>query len=175
MPNYFPFDLSFTLLLQQINLPGFDGVMKAISFLGEPKIGAVLIILISAAFYFWVSKRSGIIIAVSTFGAIIIGEIIKILIRRPRPDPILIHQYLPELKPDSFPSGHVLFFIGLFGSLMFLTHNKKLKSLLVLPIILMGISRIYLGEHWLSDVLGSVVLGGVWLFVVARRFRVWNH
>jgi len=183
VPNYFPFDLQFALYLQQIQISWFSALMKAISFLGEPKQALVLIIGISGAFWYLHNKKSGIFIAISSFGAIIIGEIVKFIVKRPRPDPNLIHQYLPELKPDSFPSGHVLIFLGLFGFIFYLVQkemkgglSKKItQAFLILLILLMSISRIYLGEHWLSDVIGSLVIGGVWLYVIAKRFQLWNH
>ncbi len=104
----------------------------------------------------------------------------KKLIHRPRPISPLIQTVEHLTKNDSFPSGHVMFAIGLYGFLLFLsftqikkTHPSRNISLVIfsIPIILMGISRIYLGSHWFSDVLGAYFLSLSWLMVMIWAYR----
>jgi undecaprenyl-diphosphatase len=95
----------------------------------------------------------------------------KLLVARPRPTPHLVEVMQPA-DGTSFPSGQVMAYIALWGLLFclggILLRGKawqRLPFLVVagLLVVLIGPSRIYMGEHWASDVLGSYLLGGAWL------------
>ena len=74
----------------------------------------------------------------------------------------------------SFPSGHAFISLVFYGLLMYfvIRHEYTLRAKILtclasgLFIVLVGFSRLYLGVHWPSDVIGSWVMGGVWLAVV---------
>jgi undecaprenyl-diphosphatase len=80
---------------------------------------------------------------------------------------------------SGFPSGHVLTFTALCGFLAFLVYTLLKPSwgrttLLVTAfvlVILMGVSRIYQGQHWFSDVMGAYLLGSLWLALTIRVYR----
>lgn len=95
---------------------------------------------------------------------------IKRLINRPRPKPVLV-RVKRQSRGQSFPSGHVASSIVFWGwlSAMALVRKEKNRGIrtallvLSLPIIaLIGPSRVYLGDHWATDVLGGYLYGGGW-------------
>jgi undecaprenyl-diphosphatase len=100
------------------------------------------------------------------------------MIQRPRPTGDLV-AVVSMLDSYSFPSGHVMFYIGFFGFLFFLTFtllkHSWMRSLLLTLfgglIVLVGISRIYLGHHWASDILGASLLGGLTLTFILQFYR----
>lgn len=179
--DYFNFDLKATLFIQEFRWSGFDLLMRIVTQSGTVPIGS-LIILVVAGLLFWLKKfKAGAMVIVSSYGVMVISWVLKELVARPRPSAKLIHQIGLYPKSDSFPSGHVLFAVGLYGFLFFLVFTqlkerfllkKVLLGILSLPLILMGLSRIYLGAHWFSDVLGAYLVGYIWLFVMIHLYHL---
>jgi membrane-associated phospholipid phosphatase len=170
----FSLDLDVTQNIQQISLPGFDFAMRFLSKMGDVYWGSLLI----TAFFFIAiylkKQKDALLILLSAIGVGVLSVILKAYVSRPRPDPEIISQIGNFLREDSFPSGHVLHAIGLYGFLIFLVivhvKSRYLEAVLVVPLLLiiifMGVSRIYLGAHWFSDTLGSYLIGGVWLYIM---------
>lgn len=179
---YFSFDLYVTKLIQGVNLPFFDLVMRLLTEVGSLSV-AIYMVFAAVVFLVLIRRRSdALLIAVSILGTYVISGVLKFLVSRPRPDPLLINQDQVYLVADSFPSGHVMFAIGFFGAVLFLAFSRLKNnyfrigvSLLCLVIIgLMGVSRIYLGAHWFSDVLGSYLVGYVWLLLLIRMNKFFS-
>lgn len=176
---YFWFDLLITKSMQQISLPIFQDFMKAVSFAGSITGGGTILIIACLVLIFFKKKVEAVLIIISTAGIYLAGFILKALIARPRPDPALIFQLEIEKKADSFPSGHVLFAMGFYALLFFLVFSllkknlarKIILAILLFEIITMGFSRIYLGVHWFSDVLGSYIFGSIWLLLMVFMYR----
>lgn len=163
---YFPLDLTISQLLQSLRSPFFHALMVAITWLGYmPQ--AVVVLLLPAVLAWWLGYRwEAAMIVASGLGVVVINTVVKLVVARPRPPDTLVEVY-NTLSTNSFPSGHVMFAVGLFGFLLFLAFTLLRRSVLrtllltlfALLIGLMGISRVYVGEHWASDVLGAYLLG----------------
>ncbi|MBI2601047.1 phosphatase PAP2 family protein [Candidatus Daviesbacteria bacterium] len=171
---YFYFDLYITINIQKINFPLWGELMYLITLVGNLPWVIVIVSTILMISIILKKIKDSLMILISTTGAIAISHFFKFLINRPRPDNHLINQFDKFAYSDSFPSGHVLFYIGFFGFLFFLTFANLKKTwlrqfllvILGLMIILIGFSRIYRGAHWFSDVLGAYLIGLVWLLVM---------
>lgn len=134
-------------------------LMKIITFFGGPVclIGITIVLLIVIK-----RKKVGILIGANLIIVTILNQILKFILQRPRPTE---YRIIDE-SGYSFPSGHSMASMAFYGFLIYLIYknisNKYLKwSLIVilsLLIISIGISRIYLGVHYTSDVLGGFLL-----------------
>lgn len=137
-------------------------VNKCFTFLGS----TLFIIILSVFFFFFYlfkkRKNCSFIIASTIIISTILNNVIKLIIRRERP---LVLALVNE-KSFSFPSGHTMASTALYGILLYFVIksnlNKKVKIflsiILVLIPLLVGVSRIYLGAHYASDVLGGFIL-----------------
>jgi membrane-associated phospholipid phosphatase len=174
----FPLDLQITRGLQSIHSPVFAGLMIAVSwpgFLPQSAVLTGLIVLLILGFGLQWEALVALMAALLSFG---LNLLVKALIQRPRPAATLVHT-LATLTGYSFPSGHVMFYTGFFGFIVFLAFTLLKPSLkrslslafFSLLVLLVGLSRIYTGEHWPSDVLGAYLLGSLTLVAVIQLYR----
>ncbi len=177
--QYFSIDLVITQFIQRINVFGFDELMRFVTFLGNAEGMTVIVVLLSIYGFVIGKRHAPLLLLVSTVGGVLLSYLFKVIILRPRPDPLLIHQVGNFVWSDSFPSGHVMGAISLYGFLLYIVYSqlkpgflrKMVIGICVVMIVLMGISRIYLGAHWFSDVLGAYLIGFVWLSVVVFTYH----
>lgn len=176
----FPFDLKISHELQEVENPVFALVMEGVSALGDTWMGMVMIGTVFALLL----ARGRVLEAVfvlATMTNFPLTSVIKVLVGRPRPPDFFLDPadiFLP-VNQFSFPSGHVLFFMVFFGFLAFLAwlHLTGYVRTLVLSscgtlLLLIGVSRVYLGAHWASDVLGSYVIGALWLLFLILGYQL---
>ena len=177
MPS-FSIDLQITQFIQLINIPFFALFMSLISWPGflpqSMIITALTALMIYKLGWQWESLM---VLLAATFSSGV-NVLVKDLIQRPRPTAGMVN-VISTLTSYSFPSGHVMFYLGYFGFVAFLVFSLlkpslKRNLLLVLLcslIIIIGPSRIFLGQHWASDVLGAYLLGSLTLVVVIQFYR----
>jgi undecaprenyl-diphosphatase len=177
---YFPIDLVVTRAVQAYHGPLFERVMFATSWFGFfPQAGILSALVIIGLYAFGLRRESAaLLFATASTG---VGALVKLLVTRPRPSADMVHVFR-QLNSPGFPSGHVLSTVAVCGFLVFLCFTLLQPSagrtaLLVglsLLIALMGLSRIYLGQHWFSDVMGAYLFGSLWLALTIRLYRRGN-
>ena len=174
-----PFDLKSYQELQEQASPIFGGLMKVVSALGELAIAMALTSIAVATFAIrrqWLEA----IFMLATTSNVLLAFALKEIIRRARPFPIAENAsgFIQSINQYSYPSGHVLFFVVFFGFFAYLVwrHFTGLARVFVIAIclaliVLIGPSRVFLGEHWASDVVGSYIIGTIWLFVMILAYQ----
>jgi membrane-associated phospholipid phosphatase len=168
MFNYFPIDLSVTRAVQSYNAPWFDTFMLWVSVPGYPPQVYIMIAAIIVLLFVIGLRWEAAVTLLAAAGSGGLGQLIKMVVHRPRPGITLV-KVLQQLNSFSFPSGHVLTYTAFFGFLFFLGFTL-LKPALVRTVLLVilgilvgliGLSRIDVGDHWASDVIGAYLLGAL--------------
>lgn len=174
---YFRIDLIVTRALQSYKGEAFDALMRGLTWMGfTPQVDLLVALVLAVLFFFGLRWES----VVAVFAALgpVLGSVVKLIVARPRPSADLVH-VLSQLDTLSFPSGHVLLATCFYGFIAFLGYTLLKHGifrtlflvLFLLVIALMGPSRIYLGQHWFSDVMGAYVLGSLWLALSIHLYR----
>lgn len=175
------FDDMITEFVHSFRSDAFTHVVTFITDLGDVTAYAVIIPVIAALLYYhghhrWKLSLQATIVLLSAF---LLNVAIKHLISRPRP---LEELRLVVAHSYSFPSGHSMSAIAFYGFLIYLTYkhvtNALLKVLLILVQVLLilsiGLSRVYLGVHFPTDVLAGFIAGLVWLIICIVVFNFIN-
>lgn len=141
----------------------------------------VLLLLVAGLYAYRWRKRLDLavwLLLTVALGAGALNQFFKFLFKRPRP----AIEHLTVQGGYSFPSGHSMGAIILYGALVFLVvqlgrkRASKWLALLTAALLIaaVGISRIYLGVHYPSDVIGGFSLGAAWLAVCIGTYGVWK-
>lgn len=174
-----PFDLKSYQELQEQANPLFSMLMKSVSALGELPIAMGLTAIAVATFALrrqWLET----IFMLATTSNVLLAFALKEIIRRVRPFPVAetAGGFIQSINQYSYPSGHVLFFVVFFGFFAYLAwrHFTGRVRVIVIAIclsliVLIGPSRVFLGEHWASDVVGSYIIGAIWLFILILAYQ----
>jgi undecaprenyl-diphosphatase len=152
-------------------------LMEGLSWIGST--APVIILSISLAIFLFVilQHRSELVLLIAVVaGSTIINVVLKQLFHRERPD---IYRIVDEVG-YGFPSGHSAGAMALYGVLTYLlwrhvATKKGRGALLFIGLLLtmgIGLSRIYLGVHYPSDVLGGYLISGAWLGLCIGMFRM---
>ncbi|MDE1549028.1 phosphatase PAP2 family protein [Jeotgalibaca caeni] len=156
-------------------------IFIAVTELGGTYVAVILLTIVSIYVFKWQGRPDLAVwfILTVSLGAGALNQFFKFLFERPRP-PI---QHLVEQGGYSFPSGHSMGATILYGSIVFLLvqlGKKRWMKWLALflaatMIVIIGISRIYLGVHYPSDVIGGFSLGAAWLAACIGAYGLWKE
>ncbi len=142
-------------------------------FINITKFGnTISILIIVIILLLSLKKEDGILLGLSTITSVVVNTIIKNIIKRPRPS----HLKLIKQGGFSFPSGHAMISICVYGMLIYLIQknitNKKLKLFLTIILLILiasiGLSRIYVGVHYPSDILAGYILAISLLIIITK-------
>jgi undecaprenyl-diphosphatase len=151
-----------------------DTLMNFLTDLGSIFVVPALFVLVQAWLLWRRRFRAGLFLLVASIGSLVLQGTMKLFFARPRPQ----LPYAHVLPDSSFPSGHTMnavVFYGAVALLLWSIHGRRvgLAAVAVATVIALGvgISRIYLGYHYLTDVVGGILAGLAWLVVVSAAFR----
>ena len=171
----FAFDTTFLLWLHHFASPKLDNLMLFLTNLGNP-MTVVIVAGITVLLLWWRSYREEAkVFVLACLGGLILNTGLKLFFSKPRPE--LWHRLISE-KSFSFPSGHALGSMVLYGFVAYelATHyphlSKVIYSLTVILIAAIGISRLYLGVHWPTDIISGYGVGFLWLMICITMLKL---
>ena len=172
-----PYDDYFTERIQALHTPNLTRFFRTVTHLGD-RIAYVILTIGVALFFFLTSKRWK--FAVQTVLVLLLSSlsnvVLKQVIQRDRPT----LEHLVAVNSLSYPSGHAMSAMAFYGFLSYLCLRSGMSfgfkvaciTILALLILLIGVSRIYLGVHFPSDVLAGYIGGLIWVTFCAIMFNV---
>ena len=169
-----PGDLTLARLLQGMPPDGATGLL--LSYAGDaawflPAAALAVALLLrrwSAAMLIFLASVTG----------WLVGDALKLLVARPRP-PVELVQTPGPSDGYGFPSGTTLLAVVLLGTACYLIRHAprpvfvSVLAASLLLVVAVGLSRVYVGEHWATDVLGGWLFGGAWLILLVAAYRLW--
>ena len=146
-------------------------VIRAVTWLGSTAVIIPLAVIVGVFFMLrrhrWWPMA---FLAAAVGGAVGLYDIVKPLVGRPRPPSAI---WIGHFSGASFPSGHATQSVACYSALAIILgagRSKAAKAVLwsvaAFVMLVVGASRIYLGAHWLTDVLGGYALGASWVAVI---------
>ncbi len=160
---------AYWLIVQHLRTPMLTPIMESFSALATPVTLLALLVAVAA---FAPGRRPGWCCAVNLGLVVLINQVLKFIIQRPRPDGFR----LAAATGFSFPSGHSMVAMAFFGLLAWFVwryeKDRRQRVLLLIAfafiIFMVGLSRVYLGVHYASDVIGGFCLSIIWLALYTR-------
>ena len=158
------------LALQGLRTPGLDRLVFGITALGNVAV-ALPVMCGTFLALLWVHRRPDAVAVAVCVVPIALGHVLKAVVGRPRPEYAISEVAYTGM---SFPSGHALFAL-LFGGLLIALAEEMIRPLAIrrgvqaavaLLALAMGTSRVYLGVHWPSDVIGGYLFAAISLVIV---------
>jgi undecaprenyl-diphosphatase len=172
-------DLAVTVRLQKHDHPVLQHVMRAASWPGFPPQSRVIPALIAAGL---LAARLPLeaAFALGAWGTALVASAVKTVMHRPRPVAGMdLRVVAAPLGGSSFPSGHTITYVGVYGYLAYLAHTllrpaawrRVIVAALLGLVAFVGPSRIHQGHHWLTDVTASYLLGLAYLIGLTGLYR----
>jgi undecaprenyl-diphosphatase len=171
----FLLDAWATPFLHDIQSPGFNALMTGLTAMGSTIVVLPIFLLVGGALVATRRFGAAVFLTVALVGSLVIDAAMKLVFERPRPK----LDYAAVLPDYSFPSGHAMNGVVFYVSIALIAWSVfgrriGLVSTIAAGILAIGIglSRIYLGFHYMTDVIGGWLAGIVWLLIVGAIFRI---
>lgn len=160
------------------NFPGWlDSPMHFFTALGDYWVVIPLLTVAVVGFYLANWRLSAVVLLVSTAGSIVLTTVLKAVFRRERPE-LIDTGYTASFY--SFPSGHATIAVGFYGALTLILayHLRGVARWVVVAfgtvlVLMIGLSRLYLGVHYPTDVLAGFLAAPLWLVSVGAVYVLW--
>lgn len=152
--------------------------LQVLSFLGKP-IWFYLLVGAAGAYLLWRGRRRLVAYLVLTgLGGGLVDTVVKVVVSRDRPK---LEEPIATAFGQSFPSGHAFTATAMYGALLLVFLPAIAKrwrpyaiGIYVVLVAAIAFSRLALGVHFMSDVLGGIVLGAAWLIASTAAFSIWR-
>lgn len=170
-------DTAILLALKRSHTPLLDQLMLGVTFLGEPTFLLVICLCLGVLLLFVKRQTEATTLAIAAAGAVGLNYLLKVLFSRDRP---ALWDRVIDVGQYSFPSGHAMVSMVIYGLIGFLVANRfprwrwLIVTLTIGLITAIGLSRLYLGVHWPTDVVAGYSAGLVWLLTCILSLEVWS-
>jgi membrane-associated phospholipid phosphatase len=176
--DFYALDVRVSHAVQSVASRWLTLLMSAVSYPGYFPQSYILVAVITVGMFAVGLRWEAISALLGSAGSSTMDALLKVIIHRPRPGADLVH-IMARTSSYSFPSGHVVVYTVFYGFLFYLSwtlvRQRAVRILLCGAlgslVLLVGISRIYLGAHWLSDVVAGYLLGSLWLALTIHLYR----
>jgi len=155
------------------------GALRSISWLGRAPVLAVVVVGASLDLLRRHQRRLAAFLVLTAAGGGLLSTAVKLAVDRPRP---VVDHPVATAFGSSFPSGHALASVVVYGALLLtflplVPRGRRGVAVraAVLLVVAIGLSRLLLGVHFLSDVVGGWLLGLAWLLGAVASFEAWRH
>ena len=158
---------SILRFLHRIATPFLDLLANGASFFGEETFVIAIVLLV-----FWnINKQKGFALYMNVLTSVLVMGILKAVVRAPRPFVVLddiAGKRMGTATGYSFPSGHTTTAASFYTSLALLLKKRICSIIAAIMIVLVGVSRLYLGVHWPNDVFAGLLIGVSISFLLYR-------
>lgn len=173
-----PFDTAVISFVQGLETPWLTTVLTSFTWMGSGYAVAPMALILAAILYFGLHVRpQAWLLLIVIAGTPLFNTLLKLYFKRERPD---IHRIL-DAHGFSFPSGHAMISFSLYAIIAFIawgfikkTAGRVMLLLFTVSMILtISISRIYLGVHYPSDIVGGFTVSALWLTIAITIYSYW--
>ncbi|WP_219833965.1 phosphatase PAP2 family protein [Paenibacillus sp. R14(2021)] len=174
------FDASIIGMVQGLENDSLTHTAKFLSKIGTSSVVIPLLLIVSAVLFIVLKHRRELVLLIGgMLGSTLLNHLLKAIYKRARPD---IHRIVEE-QGFSYPSGHSMAAFTFYFLLTYLLWrhlpNRGWRAVLLLfsagMIVSIGLSRIYLGVHYPSDILAGYWVSACWVALCIRLFRYWRR
>lgn len=174
------FDTAVIGFVQGLEAPWLTSIMKVFTWIGSGYVVALIALIGFMVLYFVLRYRHQAFLLISVIaGSVLLNSVLKLYFRRERPE---IHRIM-DANGFSFPSGHTMMAFALYAIIAYIAWRnvKKTMSRVVLVlftafmIIMIGTSRIYLGVHYPSDIVGGFAASALWVTIAISVYAYFQN